>query len=317
MKTRTAVISFAAAAAVCAAFPFFVDAESSYAVYLMFLAFTYIGLAQGWNIVGGYTGQVSLGQHAFFGIGGYVTAILWIRGITGYLDPIAMLLSGLAAVVLAVAVGFPLLSKLRGDYFALGTLGLAEILRTICIQGGELTGGTVGLVLPSGAYSSILPYYFIALSLAAFATLVTYLVARSRVGLALVAIREDETAASFNGIFILRYKVLAFALGAFLTALCGSLQAYYIFHVHPSGFFGLNWTLYPILMCLLGGGGTLAGPIIGALFLAWVFELSKVWLVEIHPLFSGTLIILVMLFLPDGVIRIRLKRRKRKMQSGR
>jgi branched-chain amino acid transport system permease protein len=225
-----------------------------------------------------------------------------------------MFLSGIAAAILAVAIGIPLLSKLRGDYFALGTLGLGEILRAVFTQGGAFTGGAAGIVLPSTVYTSMRPYYFMALFLASLATVVTYFMVRSRIGLALVAIREDELAAEANGINIVKYKILAFALGAFFAGLCGSLQAYYIFHIHPLGFFGLNWTIYPVLMCVLGGSGTIVGPIIGAMILTGVFEVAKVWLAEIHPIFSGTLIIIVMLFLPDGIIRP--KRMKKPVGKG-
>lgn len=291
----------------CCAVPFLLNPEESYLVYLLFQAFTFVALAQAWNLVAGYTGQMSLGTNAFFGMGAYVAAIFWLQGITGYFSLLGMLAAGVASAALAVLIGVPLLSKLKGDYFALGTLGLGEILRTICVQGGTLTGGSAGLMLPSSAYDSMRPYYFTALFLAVFATVVVYGMVNSRIGLALVAVREDEAAASANGVNVLKYKVLAFAVGAFMVGLCGSLQAYYIFHIHPIGFFGLNWTLYPILMCLLGGAGTLSGPVIGALFLTGVFEMAKAWLPEIHPIVSGLLVILVVMFLPKGVVRLNLK----------
>jgi branched-chain amino acid transport system permease protein len=314
MKDKKSIILFIVVIAAFGGVPFVLNPERSYIVYLLFLAFTYIALTQGWNLLGGYTGQISLGQNAFFGLGAYVTAISWLQGITGYFDPLAMFLSGIAAAILAVAIGIPLLSKLRGDYFALGTLGLGEILRAVFTQGGAFTGGAAGIVLPSTVYTSMRPYYFMALFLASLATVVTYFMVRSRIGLALVAIREDELAAEANGINIVKYKILAFALGAFFAGLCGSLQAYYIFHIHPLGFFGLNWTIYPVLMCVLGGSGTIVGPIIGAMILTGVFEVAKVWLAEIHPIFSGTLIIIVMLFLPDGIIRP--KRMKKPVGKG-
>jgi len=99
----------------------------------------------------------------------------------------------------------------------------------------------------------------------------------------------------------LKYKILAFAVSAFITGLCGSLNAYYLFHIHPRNFFGLNWTIYPVLMCALGGSGTIKGPLIGAFILTGLFELVKIWLPNIHPVFSGTFIILVILFLPGGI----------------
>jgi len=287
-----------------------VDSEESYLVYFLFLTFLYIALAQGWNVVAGYGGQASLGQHAFFGLGAYVTAISWKAGWIGYLDPIGMLISGAGAALLAVMIGVPLLAKLRGDYFALGTLGLGEILRVVFTQGGSFTGGPVGLMLPSSEYRSMIPYYFFALSIALLALLCVWLLVRSRVGLALVAIREDEEAAAANGIHVLKFKIFAFAVGAFFTGLCGSLFAYYLFHIHPSGFFSLNWALLPVLMTILGGIGTLMGPVVGAFVLASVFELANLWLPEIHPIFSGAFIILVMLFLPGGIMSLGEKPRK-------
>jgi branched-chain amino acid transport system permease protein len=285
-------------------FPFLVDSEESYLVYFLFVTFLYIALAQGWNVVAGYGGQASLGQHAFFGLGAYLTAIPWKAGWIGYLDPIGMLISGAGAALLAGMIGVPLLAKLRGDYFALGTLGLGEILRVVFTQGGSLTGGPVGLMLPSSEYRSMLPYYFFALSIALLALLCVWLLVRSRLGLALVAIREDEEAAAANGIHVLKFKIFAFAVGAFFTGLCGSLFAYYLFHIHPSGFFSLNWALLPVLMTILGGIGTLIGPVVGAFVLASVFELANMWLPEIHPIFSGAFIILVILFLPGGIMSL-------------
>lgn len=305
MKRKTRIGLLILVTALFAAVPLILDSENSYYVYFLFMAFTYIALSQSWNLVAGYTGQISLGLHAFFGLGAYVIAIGWGKEIIGFLDPLGMVLSGLIPAILAVAIGIPLLSKLRGDYFALGTLGLGEILRLIFIQGGALTGGSAGLMLPSSSYTSMLPYYFIALFLAVFATAVTYLMVKSSLGWALISVRDDETAAAANGVNVLKYKVLAFTVGAFMAGLCGSLQAYYLFHVHPQNFFGLNWTLYPILMCVMGGVGSTIGPVIGAVFLSAVFELAKILLPEIHPVFSGVLIVLTIIFLPDGLVRLR------------
>jgi branched-chain amino acid transport system permease protein len=283
-------------------YPFLVDAERSYMVYFLYSTFIYVALAQGWNLAGGYTGQVSLGQHAFFGIGCYMTAITWRAGLTGYLDPLAMLMSGMGAALVAIAIGLPLLAKLRGDYFALGTLGLGEILRVIAINGGHITEGVAGISLPSSAYLSMMHYYFIALLIVLIALAVLWLMTRSNIGLALIAIREDETAAAANGIGTLKYKILAFAAGAFVTGLCGSLNAYYMFHIHTGGAFNLNWVIVPILMAILGGAGTFWGPILGAFILAGVFELANIWMPALHPIFSAAFIVLVALFLPDGII---------------
>jgi ABC-type branched-subunit amino acid transport system permease subunit len=289
------------------ALPFILNTETSYFIYFLFILFSYIALTQAWNLLAGYTGQMSLGHHAFFGFGGYVTGLIWLRDITGtgyYFDPLTMFLSGLGSAILAVAIGIPLLSRLRGDYFALGTLGLGEILRVVFSRSVSLTGGQNGLYLPASVYASFRPHYFTALILAVLATAVTYLMVKSRTGLALVAVKEDETAAAAKGINILKYKVLAFATGAFIAGVCGSLYAFYTFHVNPANFFSLNWTVYPVVMCTLGGTGTITGPIIGALCLTGVFELAKIYLPVGHAFVSGLLIIIVVLILPNGLIRM-------------
>lgn len=288
--------------------PFVSDSEKSYLVYFLFLTFCHIVLTQGWNLVAGYTGQISLGTHAFFALGAYTTAMIWRADLfkwgNYYFDPVTMILSGLVPVAFALAIGIPLLSKLHGDYFALGTLGFGEILKVVCIKGGQFTGGPIGIMLPSSVYTTMKPHYWTALFLALLATGVVYFMTKSRVGLALVAISEDETAASSSGIHILKYKVLAFAISAFLSGMCGSLYAYYLFQVSPEGFLILRWTLYPVLMCVIGGSGTVIGPIVGSLLMTAVFTVASIYLPGIHPIFSGIIIILVMLFMPNGITRL-------------
>jgi branched-chain amino acid transport system permease protein len=293
--------------AACAVVPLVFNPETSYVVYFLFMAFLYVTLSQSWNLVAGYTGQVSLGHHAFFGLGAYVVAIAWSRGLIGYLDPIGFLLAGCAAALLAVIIGIPLLSKLRGDYFALGTLGLGEILRLITIQGGTITGGPMGILLPSASFVTITPHYMIALFLALLAVVVTRYMTGSFVGLALMAIRDDEAAAEASGINILLFKVVAFAVGAFFAGAAGALLAYYVFTIDPQGFYNLNWTLYPVLMCVLGGAGSLTGPVIGAILLTAVFEVARYFLPDIHPIFSGMLIILAIMFIPNGLMGLRIR----------
>ncbi len=296
-------------AVLLALLPLVSDSEKSYLVYFLFLTFCYIVLAQGWNLVAGYTGQISLGTHGFFALGAYTTAMIWRAHLFGgtnyYFDPVTIALSGLVPAVFAVAIGIPLLSKLHGDYFALGTLGFGEILRVAFVKGGNFTGGPIGIVLPSTFYVSMKPHYWAALCLALLACGVVYFMARSRLGLALVAIREDEMAASSSGIHILKFKVLAFALSGFLVGICGSLYAYYLFHVSPEGFLILRWTLYPILMCVIGGSGTVVGPVLGSLMMTAVFTAASIYFPQIHPIFSGIIIILVMLFMPNGIMRLR------------
>lgn len=284
-------------------YPFLVDAERSYLVYFLYTTFIYVALAQGWNLAGGYTGQVSLGNHAFFGAGCYTTAILWKVKAIGYLDPAGMFVSGVVATAIAILVGLLLLNKLRGDYFGLGTLGLGEILHVVAINGGQVTQGPMGINLPSDSYISMTYYYFIALGIAVLALAMVLVMTRSSIGLAMVAIRENEVAAAANGVAVLKYKVIAFAAGAFVTGLCGSLDAYYTFHVDSAGAFNLNWVIIPILMTILGGAGTFLGPILGAFILSGVYELANLLMPQLHPIFSAAFIVLVTLFLPDGLMR--------------
>jgi len=285
-------------------FPLAVNVEESYAVTFLFQAFLFVTISQGWNLVAGYGGQVSLGQHAFLGVGAYATGIAWMKGWVGFLDPLAFLLSALAPAVLALMVGFPLLSKLRGDYFALGTLGLGEIMRVVYTQGGRLTGGATGLLLPSSEYGTMTPYYYLALGLAVGSTLLTRAIIRSRIGLALVSIRDDELAAGSCGVSLLGYKLLAFAVGAAFAGLAGSLYAYNTFQIMPDDVFGLQWALLPVLMTIAGGVGTLSGPIVGSLMLAGLFQFTSIYLPRIHPLFSGAFIIILALWLPNGLMSL-------------
>lgn len=288
--------------------PFIPGAPDNYLFFFLFLVFVNITLSQSWNLVAGYTGQISLAQHAFFGIGGYATAIISNTVLSGghfYFNPGTMLASGLVAALFGVLIGTPLLSKLAGDYFALGTLGFGEIIRVILIKGGSATGGSFGISMSSEPFQTLTPHYWVGLLFALGSTALVYVIVRSRMGLALMAIREDQLAAAANGVNVLFYKVAAFAIGGFLAGLAGSLYAFYVFSVSPGGFLSLNWTLYPILMCVMGGSGTILGPVVGAFVMTAVFSAANIWLPSVHPIFSGALIILVMLFMPNGILRMR------------
>ena len=289
--------------------PYYIDVDSFFAYYL-FICFVYITLAQAWNLVGGYAGQISLGSHAFFALGAYTTAIIWHNDITKtwyYFDPLLMVLSGIVPAIFAIIIGLPLLSRLRGDSFAFGTLAAAEVLRVLILRGGEFTRGAGGIRLPGSFFESMEPYYWIGLLLALLATAAVYFITRSRIGLALRALNEDETSAASHGIHILQYKILAFAIGSFLMGICGSLYAYYLFMVQPGGVMNLNWLFIPILICILGGNGTILGPIIGSFIVAGVFTYADIYVGQVHPMVSGGLIVLVMKFMPTGIMGLKEK----------
>lgn len=290
-------------------FPLFTDVERSYLAFFLYNIFIYIALTASWNIVSGFAGQFSLGHNAFFGLGAYATAIAWRAGLVGYFDIKAFLLSAIVSALVAAGIGYPLLGRLRGFYFSLGTLGLSEAFRLLAINGGEFTGGAVGIQLPSRYYTGFLQYYY-----AAFIIMVTSIVLaislfKAKIGLNLIAIRDDEVAAESIGIPTLSYKVLAFSLSAIPPAICGSLWAYYIFHVQPSSAFGITWGLYPPLMGIIGGIGTISGPIIGSIIIGTIVQLISLYAPSIHPLISGILLIVAIVLLPKGVLGL-LKRRK-------
>ncbi|QPC91736.1 branched-chain amino acid ABC transporter permease [Mesorhizobium sp. INR15] len=294
--------------------PLLPGAIDSYAFSFLFFVFIYAIMAQGWNLVAGFGGQISLGNHAFFGLGAYTTAILWSGNYLWgslyeaypriyYFDPVTMVLGGLVAALAAIIIGMPLLSKLRGDYFALGTLGFGEIVKVMFINGGDFTGGAFGVVAPASTFDTLLPHYLVGLGLMVGVALAIRLLMRSRYGLALIAVRDDEMAASANGIDTLRVKVAAFAGSAFIAGIAGSLYTYYLFHVGPDSVFDLDWMLLPLMMTVVGGTGTLLGPILGAFVMYAVFDLARIVVPDYHPVISGLTIILAMLFLPKGLMR--------------
>jgi branched-chain amino acid transport system permease protein len=281
----------------------------SYLGYYIFITCVYLTVAQGWNLVAGYTGQISLGQNAFFGLGAYTMAGLWLNGIGLYFffDFALMIAAGIAPAILAIIIGVPLLSRLKGDYFSFGTLGMGMIINVLFVKGGDITGGANGIYLDASRFSSMRIYYWVALLVAFLATLAVYLITRSRIGLALKAIREDDISAASHGINVLKYKVMAFAIAGFMAGVAGSIYGYYLFHLEPASVFNMNWLFYPILMVVLGGTGTIIGPVIGSLIVSALFAYGDIYFGGYHPIASGLLIILVMRFMPGGIMGLLVK----------
>ena len=287
--------------------PYYVDVDKSYLGYYIFITCVYLTVAQGWNLVAGYTGQISLGQNAFFGLGSYTMAMLWLHNVTKtyyFFDPVLMICAGIAPTIIAFLIGMPLLSRLHGDYFSFGTLGMGMIINVLFVKGGSLTGGANGIYLDASKFSTMRVYWWVAILVAFLATLVVYLITRSRIGLALRAIREDEISAASHGISVLKYKVLAFMVGAFMAGVAGSIYGYYLFHLEPASVFNMNWLFYPILMVVLGGTGTVIGPLIGSLIVTALFAYGDIYFGGYHPIVSGLLIILVMKFMPGGIMSV-------------
>ncbi len=274
-------------------FPRLMDKDNTW--NLFFLICLYISLGQSWNILAGFAGQTSLGHAAFFGIGALVTRTLWFNGTPFAL---AFLAGGLASAVFAMIIGAPTF-RLRGAYFAIGTLGVAEVLRITVGENLPLVSTMSGLQI--AAYDLPTRYY-LALGLAIATTGAAYLLLRSPWSLGILAVREDEGAAQATGVHVLGHKLLALALSSFFAGLAGGLFAFQQISYYPSAPFGPEWSFDTLLIAFIGGLGTLAGPVVGAIFFILVREQLAVSLVSVHQVIFGILFILIVLIFPGGLV---------------
>lgn len=262
-------------------------------VFLILLSIT---LAQSWNIVAGYAGQVNLGHAAFFGLGALAARTLWIGG-----TPVLLAMGAGAAVATAFALLIGAAAfRLRGAYFAIGTLALGEILRT--------TVGNIASEISTLPTAAIAAYrlshrYYLALALAALSVVAVAALGASRLGLGMQAIREDEEAAEASGVGALALKLTALALSTGLAGLAGGLFAYYHISYYPSHPFSPHWTFDALLMTFIGGVGTLHGPVLGAVLYVFLKERLALQWVEFHLLIFGVLFIAIVLLLPGGLVQ--------------
>jgi branched-chain amino acid transport system permease protein len=264
----------------------------------------YLALATLWNLLAGYTGLVSVGQQAYVGLGGYLTFVMAI--FLGVPPLLAIPLAGLVAALLAIPVA-ALVFRLQGAYFAIGSWVIAEVFRLIAAQ-ATLLGGGSGISLPAQVTKQLgakwlreASIFWLALALGAGSLAFVYLLLRSRIGLALTAIRDSEVASTSLGIRIHRVKHVLYILVAGLTAMIGALISLQKLRVSPDATFSVNdWTAFVIFIVVIGGIGTIEGPIIGTL----VYFLLREFLADygtIYLLFLGTLAIVIMLAAPKGV----------------
>jgi branched-chain amino acid transport system permease protein len=275
---------------------------SPFLVQFLINLFMLAALAESWNIIGGFTGYASFGNVAFFGIGAYTAGVLLTVAELPF--ALALPLAGLAAMAFAALVGAPIL-RLKGHYFAIATLGVAETTREI-VYNLKVTGGGTGLTMP--ITKSALPFFYLMLGILLLATLVNWWLSASRFGYGLIAIREDEDAASAMGINAPLYKTIAFAMSGGFAGLVGGVFAYWITFIDPDGVFKVITTIQMIIMAVFGGMGTVVGPLLGALVLTSVSELLSTQLVSLAELFNGLIVILVVLFMPKGLAEMIRKR---------
>lgn len=265
-------------------------------INLFFLVYLYITLAQSWNILAGYAGQINLGHAAFFGVGALTTRKLWTEQDVPFAA--AFLAGGVAAVLFALVVGIPTF-RLRGVYFAIGTLAMAEAMR---ITVGNLLPNLTAMPGPLIGRYDLEPRYYLALGLALCTAATVFLLPKTRVSLGILAVREDEEAAQASGVNALTHKLVALALSSFFAGLAGGVFAYYHVSYYPSLTFSPTWTFDSVLATFIGGIGTPVGPIVGGAFFILVRERLAVSLVEVHQLIFGILFILVVLILPGGLV---------------
>lgn len=261
------------------------------------LAFA-VALASSWNMLGGFAGQVSIGYSAFLGIGAYTTALLALKGVSPYATlPLAALLGAAFSFV----VGLPTF-RLRGPYFTIATIGVSEAVRVVA-GGVSFTGGSSGLRMPPGSFDFASNYFSMVL-LAVSVVALSAWVRSSPFGRALAAIRQDIDAAEALGVDSTRYKLLVHALSAALVALAGSLFAINFQYISPGSVFDFRLSLTIVLMPIVGGLGTVAGPVLGAILFGYlqVKMLSTPALRDSYLFLYGGLLIAVMLFEPRGLV---------------
>lgn len=295
-RLRTARLVSAAALVVLAiALAAMPSYASDYTLLVCFKIFEYAALAQAWNLLAGYGGLVSLGSAAFIGIGAYTTAKLTIA--TGVPLIPAMALGGGAAAIFAALVS-PALFRLRGLYFVIATLALASAAQIWMVNWNGL-GGASGLYLTVSAPTTRGVYYM-SLAIAAATTILVAGVLRTRLGISLRAVRDNEDAAQEMGLWTFRTKLWAFALSAAVMGVVGGLQAARLSVIEPYGAFSLQWTIDIVNIAIIGGLGTLSGPLVGAVFVVVLGEKLADY-PELHVAITGALLILVIRFAPYGL----------------
>ncbi len=304
--------------AVAIAFPFVF--KSNFMVNFGVLALFYAFIGQSWNISGGFAGQLSFGHVAFFGVGAYASTIVQMRfGLSPWFGLPASALAG--ALVGGIIAVLSFRAGLKGSYFALITLAFAEVLRIVC-NSVSITGGGLGMLIPmkAGAANFQFPerigFYFLILLLAAASVAIAEWLRRSRFGAHLAAIRENEDAAMALGIDVFAEKVKVMLLSGALCGIGGCFFAQYFLYIDPTIVFGVDKSVEMLLVSIIGGAGTVYGPLLGAVLLALVSEGTRV-LTQIQGLslvLYGGLLVVIIAFLPNGLIHL-FKRRSRRVPA--
>lgn len=308
---------------------------STYALHMLILILISVTLGSAWNIVGGYAGQYSVGHAAYFGVGAYTTmALLQFKHVAPWIG----IWAGAAAALLTALVIGSICFRLRGPYFVLASIAVAEIFRVCALNLKDITNGAEGILvteipplmigeLEVTDWVSKVPFYYTALITALVAIFVSWLVRRSKPGYYFLAIREDQDAADSLGINLALFKNAALAISAILTSFAGSLYGVYVGFIDPGTVLGIDLSVQIVMVCIIGGIGTIFGPVVGALVLVPLSEalrsnvitdalirsgavaeesatgvFLKEHLAHAHVLIYGILVVIVILFMPEGVL---------------
>lgn len=275
----------------------------NYVLQVAIAMLMWISMTSSWNILGGYTGYISLGHNVFFGVGAYVSGMLLVKaGISPFLTAI---LAGLAALLVGILAGL-ITFRTKGPAFIVATIAMLFVF-FVLMDNWEYIGGSNGLSLPLPEIAVEwvkVPFYYAMLLAAMLAVLLGHRVAHSKMGLALRAIAEDEVKAEVAGINTRLFKLMAFALSAFFPGVVGAIWGYSIAYLRPSAFFLISVAAQMVLMAIIGGRGTVAGPVIGAVFLVTLNELSITYFgaSELNLTITGVVMVLALLFFPLGLV---------------
>ena len=282
---------------------------SPFVYHIFILLCLFAALSTAWNIVGGYAGQLSLGHAVFYGIGAYTSMLLMIRF---EISPwIGMLLGGGISVVVAVIISYPAF-RLRGPFFALATIAVLEVVRLMAIHQTGITGGAAGIAPPfkiGVAWMMVREkwiYLLIAFGFLLLTLWVTWRIKNSRLGFYLVAVREREDAALAVGVNATQVKLKAVMISAFLTSLVGSFHGMYLTFIDPASAFSLELSIQIAMFALIGGMGTVFGPLVGTVLVLPIAELARGWLSDygngFHGLVYGLVLVGVVLTMPSGIV---------------
>lgn len=310
MTEKTGWIAFLLFSVVLLVYPYVF--QDPFPRHLLIMIMLYATMSIGWNIIGGYTGQVSFGNAAFFGVGAYTAAILLMKfDISPWLGMVA---GCVLSVLLAIIVGYPCF-RLQGHYFAIATIAVGEIMLLI-FTNWDLVGGAVGIYMPIlpeswknfEFHTSKLPYYYIIMAMFILALAISYFFEKSRIGYYCRAIKSDPDGARSLGISVQKYKMIAFSLSAIITSMCGTFYAQYVLYIHPSSTMDLMMSIQLCIIVLIGGIGTLFGPVIGAFVFIPLTELTRVYLGSdgqgIDMIIYALLIIIIAIMKPHGLLSL-------------